>query len=134
MADDNTFTPEPVRTSIAPWLAVSWATEAVSYYQAAFGAVECYRLEDESGRVVVARLAIEEAEFWLQEDPDACPEAAGARSVRMLVIVNDPDAMFAQAIAAGATEVFAMCEDHGWRTGRLVDPFGHDWEICKPLE
>jgi PhnB protein len=47
--------------------------------------------------------------------------------------VDDPDAMFEQAIAAGATEVFAVSEGHGWRIGRLVDPFGHHWEIGKPL-
>jgi PhnB protein len=66
----STGTPESelVKTSIAPWLSVSRATEAVDYYKAAFGAVERYRLEDDEGSVVVAQLAIGEADFWLQED------------------------------------------------------------------
>ena len=131
----STSTPEsePVKTSIAPWLSVSRATEAVDYYKAAFGAVERYRLEDDAGQVVVAQLAIEGADFWLQEDVDSSPEFQDRRSVRMILTVDDPDAVFAQAIAAGASEVAAVSEGHGWRIGRVADPFGHHWEIGKPL-
>jgi PhnB protein len=124
---------EPVKTSIAPWLSVSRATEAVGYYKAAFGAVERYRLEDDEGSVVVAQLAIGEADFWLQEDVDSSPESLDRRSVRMILTVADPDSVFEQAITAGATEVAAVSEGHGWRIGRLADPFGHHWEIGKPL-
>jgi PhnB protein len=131
----NTGTPEsaPVKTSIAPWLSVSRAMEAVGYYQAAFGAVERYRLEDDAGKVVVAQLAIGGADFWLQEDVDSSPESQDRQSVRMILTVDDPDAVFEQAIAAGATEVVAVSEGHGWRIGRVADPFGHHWEIGKPL-
>jgi len=131
----STGTPESetVKTSIAPWLSVSRATEAVDYYKAAFGAVERYRLEDDAGKVVVAQLAIEEADFWLQEDVDSSPEFQDRRSVRMILTVDDPDAAFEQAIAAGASEVAAVSEGHGWRIGRVADPFGHHWEIGKPL-
>jgi PhnB protein len=131
----STSTPEsePVKTSIAPWLSVSRATEAVDYYKAAFGAVERYRLEDDAGKVVVAQLAIEGADFWLQEDVDSSPEFQDRRSVRMILTVDDPDAVFEQAIAAGASKVAAVSEDHGWRIGRVADPFGHHWEIGKPL-
>ena len=131
----STSTPksEPVKTSIAPWLSVSRATEAVDYYKTAFGAVERYRLEDDEGSVVVAQLAIEGADFWLQEDVDSSPEEGGRRSVRIILTVDDPDSLFAQAIAAGATEVRAVSEGHGWQSGRLTDPFGHHWEIGKPL-
>ena len=122
-----------VITSIAPWLSVSRATEAVGYYKAAFGAVERYRLEDDAGKVVVAHLAIDGADFWLQEDVDSSPESVDRRSVRMILTVDDPDSVFEQAIAAGATEVAAVYEDHGWRIGRVADPFGHHWEIGKPL-
>ncbi len=124
---------EPVKTSIAPWLSVIRAAEAVNYYKAAFGAVERYRLEDEEGSVVVAQLAIGEADFWLQEDVDSSPEPQDRRSVHMILTVDDPDSVFEQAIAAGATEVAAVSEGHGWRIGRLADPFGHHWEIGKPL-
>jgi PhnB protein len=128
-------TPEPgsVKTSIAPWLSVSQATEAVDYYKAAFGAVERYRLEDEAGKVIVAQLAIGEAAFWLQDGVNSSPEPLDRRSIRMILTVDDPDAVFEQAIAAGATEIGAVSEDHGWRIGRVADPFGHHWEIGKPL-
>jgi PhnB protein len=131
----STGTPEsePVKTSIAPWLSVSRATEAVGYYRAAFGAVERYRLVDDAGEVIVAQLSVGQADFWLQEDADSSPESVDRRSVRMILTVDDPDSMFEQAIAAGATEVAAVYEGHGWRIGRLADPFGHHWEIGKPL-
>jgi PhnB protein len=133
MTSANTSRFERVKASIAPWLSVSQATEAVAYYKAAFGAVELYNLKGDDGTMVVAQLAIGEADFWLQEDPDSSPTLQGRRSVRMILTVDDPDAVFAQAIAAGAIEVGAISEGHGWRIGRIADPFGHHWEIGKPL-
>ena len=137
MTTRSTETPEaaPVTTSIAPWLEVKRGTEALAYYTTAFGAVERYRLEDDAGQVVVAQLTVEGAAFWLQEDPEAeaSPTSQNQRAIRLILTVDDPDAMFAQAIAAGATEVGVMSEDHGWRSGRIADPFGHDWEIGRPL-
>jgi len=133
MTSIDTPRSEPIETSIAPWLSVGGATEAVDYYKAAFGAIERYRLEDDAGKVVVANLAIGGADFWLQEDADFSPEALGGLSVRMILTVQDPDSVFEQAIAVGAIEVAAVYEDHGWRIGRVADPFGHHWEIGKPL-
>jgi PhnB protein len=121
-----------VKTNIAPWLSVSDGRRAVDYYKAAFGAEERYRAEDDAGRVQVAQLAIGDADFWLQEDEGA-GHRAGDGSIRMILTVEDPDAVFAQALAAGATEVAAVYEGHGWRIGRLEDPFGHHWEVGKPL-
>src|ERR1700730_2899766 len=94
----------PVRTSIAPWLSVSRATEAVGYYKAAVGAGERSRLEDDAGEVAVAQLAIGGADFWLTEDPDCSPQALGGRSVRMILTVDDPDSGYEQAITAGANQ------------------------------
>jgi PhnB protein len=51
----------------------------------------------------------------------------------MIVTVDDPDALFARAVTAGATVVSPVHEEHGWRTGRVTDPFGHDWEMSKPI-
>ena len=48
-------------------------------------------------------------------------------------MVDNPDAVFGRAIAAGAKEIWAVETQHGWRVGRIVDPFGHHWEIGKPL-
>ena len=61
------------------------------------------------------------------------PETLGGGSVRMVMTVNDPDAAFAQSVAAGATVISPVSNDYGWRLGRVLDPFGHHWEIGKPL-
>ena len=119
--------------SIAPWLSVKNATEALSYYQAAFGAVELERLEDEAGDVVVAQLSIDGADFWVQADAASSPEALNGTSVRMILSVDDPDSVFASAVAAGGTEVAPVAEGYGWRIGRVADPSGHHWEIGRRL-
>jgi PhnB protein len=121
-------------TAIAPWLSVHDATEAVAFYRAAFGAVDSDRLEDDAGGVIVARLSVDGADFWVQLDPDSAPDAINGMSVRMILAVDDPDALFARTLAAGATEVYPVSEDHGWRIGRIADPFGHHWEIGRRLE
>src|SRR5229473_1131387 len=129
MSSDATRT-QLTAAKIAPWLSVADATKAVEYYKAAFGAVEVERLEDEAGSVVVAQLSIGGATFWVQQDSDSSPEALGGRSpVRMILTADDPDSVFEQAIAAGATEVAPITEGHGWRVGRVADPSGHHWEI-----
>jgi PhnB protein len=125
---------QPVRTSIAPWLSVRDGLSALDYYTRAFGAVERYRLADEeTGRVIVAQLVVDQADFWVQEDPDNSPPEGDGGPVRMIVTVDDPDAAFARAVSAGGREISAVSEDHGWRIGRFVDPFGHHWEIGKQL-
>jgi PhnB protein len=120
--------------NIAPWLAVSDGQKAVDYYRAAFGAVELYRLDGDDATLAVAQLSIGGAVFWVQDDAGASPEVPGAGSIRMILSVEDPDSMFEQAIAAGAALVAPMSEDYGWRTGRVTDPFGHDWEMSKQLD
>jgi PhnB protein len=60
------------------------------------------------------------------------PKAIGGGTARMLLVVEDPDAVAAQAVAAGAAELSPVGEEHGWRVGRVVDPFGHEWEIGRP--
>src|SRR4051812_11661109 len=103
-----------VSTQIAPWLSVPDATRAVHYYKEAFGAAEMERLEDEPGRVAVAQLAIGAARFWVQHDPDSSPGALGGRSpVRIILTVDDPDAVFAQAVAAGATQIAPVSDAYG---------------------
>lgn len=131
----NNYTPkpEPSEAKIAPWLSVRNAAEAIEFYKAAFGASERYRLEDSDGKPAIAQLSVREADFWVQKDPESSPESVGRGSVRMILTVDDPDSVFEQAVAAGATEVVPVGEAHGWRIGRLVDPFGHHWEIGKRL-
>ena len=125
-----------IACSIAPWLSVRNSARAVEFYRLAFGATEAFRLEDESGGVV-ARLSIAGAEFWLGDESPAhgnfSPETLHGSSVRMILTVSDPDAVFACAVAAGGTQVLPVAEEHGWRVGRVVDPFGHHWEIGREI-
>jgi PhnB protein len=127
--------PAKVRTTIAPWLSVRNGARAVEFYKSAFGAVEVFRMDGEDS--VVARLSVEGAEFWVgEESPEHAnfsPETLGGGSVRIILTVADPDAVFARAVAAGASQVHPVSEDYGWRLGRVVDPFGHHWEIGRPL-
>lgn len=122
--------------SIAPMLLVRNGERAVEFYKSAFGAIEVYRVEDPTGGVV-SRLSVEGAEFWLSDESPELgnfgPESLGGGSARMILTVQNPDATFTQAIAAGAREVAAVEEVYGWRLGRVVDPFGHHWEIGRPL-
>ena len=128
--------PEMPVYSIAPMLSVRGGAQAVKFYQAAFGASEVFRVEDPGGSVV-ARLAVEGAEFWVaDESPEHAnfsPESLGGGTVRMILTVPDPDGMFDRAVAAGARQVVAVENNYGWRLGRVVDPFGHHWEIGRPL-
>ncbi|HUO32887.1 MAG TPA: VOC family protein [Bryobacteraceae bacterium] len=121
---------------IAPMLSVRRGKQAIEFYKAAFGAEELYRVESPDG-AVVARLSIGADEFWLaDESPEHSnfsPESLGGGTVRMVFIVADPDAVFDRAVKAGAREVWPVGNQHGWRIGRVVDPFGHHWEIGKEL-
>jgi PhnB protein len=122
--------------SIAPMLSVRRGKDALEFYQAAFCATEMFKVESPDG-AVVARLAVEGAEFWVaDESPEHSnysPETLGGGTVRMVMIVDDPDVAFERAVAAGATVVWPVADRYGWRLGRVADPFGHHWEIGKPL-
>jgi PhnB protein len=125
-------------TAIAPMLSVRNGVRAIQFYKAAFGADELFRIDDESSGAVVARLSVGESEFWLaDESPEHgnfSPESLGGGSVRMVMIVKDPDAAFERAVIAGANVVWPVSnQPYGWRVGRIVDPFGHHWEIGRPL-
>lgn len=124
------------RITIAPLLSVRNGARAVEFYKSAFGAKEIYRVEDPTGSVV-SRLSVDGAEFWVaDESPEHdnfSPESLGGGTVRMILTVPDPDAVVGRALAAGARQVVPVKEDYGWRLGRVVDPFGHHWEIGHPL-
>jgi PhnB protein len=119
--------------NIAPWLAVRDAQKAAEFYQAAFGAVELYRLPADDGSLAVAQLSVGGAVFWVQNDSNASPTGRADGSVRMILSVDDPDSVFERAVGAGAAVVAPIHEEYGWRTGRVTDPFGHDWEMSKQL-
>lgn len=125
-----------INYSIAPLLSVRRGTQAIKFYQAAFGAIELFRVEDPDG-AVVARLSVHAAEFWVADESPAhenfSPESLGGSTVRMILTVPDPRQTVTHALAAGAREVWPVQEAHGWLMGRVVDPFGHHWEIGQPL-
>jgi PhnB protein len=123
-------------TTIAPMLSVRKGKSAVDFYKAAFGAGELFRIESDTGEVV-CQLSVGGGEFWVADESPAhgnfSPETLNGGTVRMVMTVDDPDAAFDRAVAAGATVVWPVANQYGWRLGRVVDPFGHHWEIGKPL-
>jgi len=128
---------EAIKTSLSPLLSVRGGATAIDFYMRAFGAEAMFRIDGEKGEVV-ARMAVDGADFWLaDESPEHfnfSPESLGGGSARMVLTVEDPDALFRRAVAAGATVVWPIADQpYGWRVGRVVDPFGHHWEIGKPL-
>lgn len=124
------------KTTIAPMLSVRNGAKAVDFYKSAFGATELFLIAAPDG-AVVAQLSIEGAEFWVADESpqhkNFSPESLGGGTARMILTVADPDAVFARTISAGATVVWPVHNEHGWYIGRIVDPFGHHWEIGKPL-
>lgn len=112
--------------------------DAVEFYQAAFGAVEIYRVGGtDEHEDVVAQLAVGNASFWVSDESPSnknfSPESLGGSTLRVLLIVDDPHAVVERAVELGARKVAAVEEEHGWLLGRVEDPFGHHWEIGKPL-
>jgi len=125
------------KTSISAMLSVRNGAKAIEFYQSAFGAQVLFRI-GEGEEPVVAQLAVDGAQFWLaDESPEHfnfSPETLGGSTLRMVLTVDDPDALFDRGLAAGAKVVWPVADQpYGWRLGRLVDPFGHHWEIGKPL-
>ena len=122
--------------SITPGLVAKDAKKAIEFYKAAFGAREEFRVDNEKGEVV-AQLSVGSAAFWVADESpphgNFSPESLGGGSVRLLLILDDPDAAFERAVAAGAKAVSPVGNQHGWRVGRVADPYGHHWEIGKPL-
>jgi PhnB protein len=118
-----------IHTSIAPWLTVNDGKKAVAFYAAAFNAIESYHLEDIG--VFIVRLNINGAEIWVNENADS--SNINDSNVRMILTVSNPEELFNKAIQAGAKEIFPVGEDHGWKLGRIEDPFGLHWEIGHPV-
>ena len=122
-------------TSIQPQLWIERAAAAVSFYEQAFAARVLHRVGD--GDDIVVQLGVGEAAFWVaRADPDMkrfSPDRLGGATGRILLVVDSPDAVVRAAVDAGAREASPVQDEHGWRLGRVVDPFGHEWEIGRLL-
>jgi PhnB protein len=112
--------------------------EAIEFYKAAFGAVEVYRVGGtDENEDVVAQLSVADSSFWVADESppnkNFSPESLGGSTVRLLLVVEDPRSVVEQAVALGAADIAPVAEEHGWLLGRIEDPFGHQWEIGKPV-
>jgi PhnB protein len=127
--------PQSTVTSIQPELWVDRAAAAVEFYANAFGASVLHCVGE--GDDVVAQLAVGDAVFWVASaGPDLgrlSPLAIGGATSRILLVTEDPEASLRRATDAGAVETSPVGDEHGWRLGRIRDPFGHEWEIGKPI-
>ena len=120
-------------TRLEPELWVGSPRAAIAFYADAFGATVLHQVGE--GDDLVAQLAVGEARFWVSNanGRDRLDPLAGGATGRVLLHVDDPDAVAARALAAGATERAPVADEHGWRLGRIADPSGHEWEIGRPL-
>jgi PhnB protein len=120
--------------SIQPELWVENAREALTFYAAAFGATVLHLVGD--GDDIVAQLGVGDAAFWVATASSTMkrlsPRTIDGATSRTLLVVDDPDTVAQQAIRAGAKETSPVGDEHGWRLARIIDPFGHEWEIGKP--
>jgi PhnB protein len=120
-------------------LVVKDAEAAIDFYKRAFGATERYRLTDPcSGKVGHAELDVNGSMFMLgEENPEwnKSPQTLGGTPVKFCLMVENADAVFEQALAAGATPQMPLTNMfYGYRTGSLLDPFGHEWLVQALLE
>ncbi len=122
-------------TSIQPELWVDTPREALAFYEAAFGATVIHSVGE--GDDIVAQLGVEDAAFWVAPTSSTMkrlsPRTIDGATSRTLLVVTDPDTVVHRAMAAGATESSPVGDEHGWRLGRIIHPFGHEWEIDTPL-
>jgi len=120
--------------SVTPYLMVRDAARAMAFYRDAFGATEVMRFAGPDGRIAHAEVKIGDSHVMLADElPDqgfVGPQTLGGSGVSLMLYVNDVDATFAQALAAGATVRRPVADQfYGDRMGTLVDPYGHVWSI-----
>jgi PhnB protein len=137
--------PSPVKPipegyhSVTPYLAVREAKRAIDFYQRAFGAKEVMRMDGPPGKIAHAELRIGDSMIMLSDEVpgSGCqsPQSLGGSTVNVFLYVEDVDALFNQAVSAGA-KVETPLADMFWgdRYGKLSDPFGHSWSVATHKE
>jgi PhnB protein len=127
-----------VPAQLQPELWVPDTAVAVTYYQRAFGATVEHRVGGPDDPDGVAQLSIQGARFWVSAASAPmrrlAPREIHGATGRTLLVVDEPEALVESAAAAGAELTSPVGREHGWLVGRIVDPFGHEWEIGRPLK
>jgi uncharacterized glyoxalase superfamily protein PhnB len=124
---------------VTPSLVVRGADKAIEFYKKAFGAKELNRMPGPDGKLMHAEIRIGDSIVMLSDEfpqmGSSSPETVGGISASLMIYTKDADALFNQALAAGAT-VSMPIGDMFWgdRYGRVKDPFGHDWQIATHKE
>jgi PhnB protein len=126
-----------VRVDLQPELWVRDTAAAVAYYERSFGAVVEHRVGGPDDADGVVGLSVSGARFWVAGSSEELGrfDAAliGGGTARFLLVVEDPQSVTDGAVEAGGKLASSVSEEHGWLLGRVVDPFGHEWEIGRPL-
>ena len=125
--------------TITPHLNVRDATQALNFYKRAFGAVETVRMPGPGGKILHAAIRIGDSHLFLADEmPEwgsRSPQTIGGTATAICLYVDDADAVFNQAVSAGAKVVMPLADQFwGDRYGKLADPFGHEWAVATHLE
>jgi PhnB protein len=125
--------------TVTPYLVVKDATSAIDFYKKAFGATELYRMAGPDGRVMHAEIKIGNSPIMMADEfPEMgarSPQSFGGSPVSIYLYVEDVDALFSQAVAAGAKVTRPVKDQfYGDRSGGLEDPFGHVWYVATHKE
>lgn len=126
-----------VSAELQPELWVEDTAVAARFYQRAFGAVIEHRVGGPDDTDGVVQLSVSGARFWIAGASESMgrlvPAEVGGTTARFLLVVDDPTRVWDAAVEAGATATSEVAEEHGWLVGRVVDPFGHEWEVGRPI-
>jgi len=122
---------------LEPELWVDDTAAAIDFYGRAFGAQTEHRVGGASDPDGVAQLRVGAARFWVSGASDAMgrfsPVSIAGATGRVLLVVEDRQTVTDVAVRAGAQLLSAVAREHGWLVGRVRDPFGHEWEIGRPV-
>jgi PhnB protein len=134
MANKQSAIPNGPR-AITPYLTIKGAAKGIDFYKRAFGAVETMRWTAPDGRIGHAEIEISGTPVFISDEhPEIevlSPETLGGSPVGLHLMVEDADATFNRAVAAGAKEIRPVKdEEYGMRSGKVKDPFGHTWYIA----
>lgn len=125
--------------SVTPYLTVRGAAAAIDWYKTAFGAVELLRMPMPDGSIAHAEIKIGDSPIMFGEENPAwgnkSPLTLGGSPTGLCIYVPDCDAVFAAAVAAGATVLKPLANQfYGDRSGTVTDPFGHNWTVATHVE